>query len=205
MSARKTRPRGPNAERRAATRAKILDGAVRCLCARGYSGTTTPIVARMAGVARGSLLHQFPTKVDLILAVAQHAARKQGAEIRAHLAEVRPGRRQFVGVVDAVWGALQKPEGTALIEIMMATRTDKILARRYPAFARDFERALQLGTRRFAASLGLHRSAALERVARFTLTALRGLAVESHRDARATKEALALLRAYRGAFFDRNA
>src|SRR5208282_1979137 len=101
--AQKERLRGPNAERRAATRKKILDAGVRCLCERGYSGTTTPVVAKMAGVARGSLLHQFPTKVDLILAVAQHAAKKQGADILDHLATLTPGRAQFIGVVDATW------------------------------------------------------------------------------------------------------
>ena len=59
-------PRGPNAERRADTRAKIMDAAVRCLAQYGYAATSTPLVARTAKVSRGSLLHQFPTKVDLV-------------------------------------------------------------------------------------------------------------------------------------------
>ena len=75
---RQKAPRGPNAERRAATRAKIMDAAVRCLAEFGYAATSTPLVARLAKVSRGSLLHQFPTKVDLILAVAEHAANARG-------------------------------------------------------------------------------------------------------------------------------
>src|SRR5678816_4605841 len=75
-------PRGPNAERRAATRAKIMEARVKCLAEFGYAATSTPLVAKLAKVSRGSLLHQFPTKVDLILAVAEYAARAQGVVIR---------------------------------------------------------------------------------------------------------------------------
>src|SRR5437016_12734331 len=77
----KRAPRGPNAERRAATRAKIMEAAVRCLAEFGYAATSTPLVARLAKVSRGSLLHQFPTKVDLILAVAEYAASARGAKV----------------------------------------------------------------------------------------------------------------------------
>ena len=51
--------RGPHAARRAATRAKILAAAVRCLAEFGYSATSTPLVASLAKVSRGSLLHQI--------------------------------------------------------------------------------------------------------------------------------------------------
>ena len=67
-------PRGPNAERRAATRAKIMEATVRCLAEFGYAATSTPLVARLAKVSRGSLLHQFPTKIDLMIRAAQYPA-----------------------------------------------------------------------------------------------------------------------------------
>src|SRR3546814_11851177 len=89
-------PRGPNAERRAATRAKIMDAAVRCLAEFGYAATSTPLVAKMAKVSRGSLLHPFPTKVDLILAVAPPAARAQGAAIREQPEPPTAGRERVL-------------------------------------------------------------------------------------------------------------
>src|ERR1700735_4207259 len=95
-------PRGPNAERRAATRAKIMDATVRCLAEFGYAATSTPLVARMAKVSRGSLLHQFPTKIDLMLAVAEHASRVRGATVRDHLNPYPEGPDRFLHGVDAV-------------------------------------------------------------------------------------------------------
>ena len=86
--------RGPNAARRLATRGKILAAAVRCLAEEGYAQTSTVRVATLARVPRGSLLHQFPTRIDLILEVAQYAARRQSAFIREGLAELPSGRER---------------------------------------------------------------------------------------------------------------
>src|SRR5580704_12862343 len=105
--------RGPNAERRATTRDKILAAAVRCLNDVGYAQTSTVRVAAEADVARGSLLHQFPTRIDLILAVADHALAIQRAYIRAGLAELPAGRERFIGSIDVTWEAFQKPESRA--------------------------------------------------------------------------------------------
>src|ERR1022692_5209118 len=91
------RSRGPNAERRASTHDKILAAAVRCLNDVGYARTSTVRVAAQADVARGSLLHQFPTRIDLILAVAEHVTARRGAFIRAGLAELPAGRERFIG------------------------------------------------------------------------------------------------------------
>ena len=38
-----------------------MAAAIKPLYERGYAGATTPEIAKAAGVARGSLLHQFPT------------------------------------------------------------------------------------------------------------------------------------------------
>ena len=95
-------PRGPNAERRAATRAKIMEATVRCLAEFGYAATSTPLVAKIAKVSRGSLLHQFPTKVDLIIGVAEYASRARGALVREHLTPYPDGPERFLRGVDAV-------------------------------------------------------------------------------------------------------
>jgi AcrR family transcriptional regulator len=173
-------PRGPNKVRRAATRAKILDAAVRCLAEFGYAATSTPLVARLAKVSRGSLLHQFPTKVDLILAVAAHAARGQGAFI-LEFAQARPaGRERFVGGVDAVWAALKRPEAIALAEINLAARSDPELAERYPGFADAMEESMHRGRQRMAEGIGAPgRAAEVDVLSHMTLAALRGLAMET--------------------------
>ncbi|MGH6963245.1 MAG: TetR/AcrR family transcriptional regulator, partial [Phenylobacterium sp.] len=147
-------PRGPNAERRAATRAKIMEATVQCLAEFGYAATSTPLVAKMAKVSRGSLLHQFPTKVDLILAVAEYAARAQGAVIRETLMAKPVGRERFLHGVDAIWSALRRPASVALMEVMIAARSDAELAERYPGFAGAMEESMHRGRSRIAAGLG---------------------------------------------------
>jgi AcrR family transcriptional regulator len=197
--------RGPNAERRQSTRAKILAAAVRLLAEVGYAQTSTVRVADRAGVARGSLLHQFPTRVDLILEVARHAAQSQGAFIRAGLAELPEGRERFIGSVNVTWRAFQTKESRALNEIILATRHDAELAAWIPSFAADFEAAINRGARRLAAVSGLTGDEALaiaER--RLMLAALRGLAIETMLSGRRAEPdaVLTLLRKMRAEFYD---
>jgi AcrR family transcriptional regulator len=198
-------PRGPNAERREATRLKILASAVTCLSEAGYAQTSTVRVAEIADVARGSLLHQFPTRVDLIAAVADHASKAQAEFIRDGLANAPAGRERFIASVDVTWAAFQRPESRALLEILIATRHDPDLAVRISDFAERFEAGVARGAHRFAEASGLRDDlgeAAAER--RLILFALRGLAVETQLGgASADPEAvLALLRRRRADFYD---
>jgi AcrR family transcriptional regulator len=200
-------PRGPNAERRAATRAKIMAAGVKCLAEFGYAATSTPLVARIAKVSRGSLLHQFPTKVDLILAVAQHAWLIQRDHVRALVGKHASGRAQFVGGVQAVWKGLQLPEAIALMEIMIAARTDPELAERYESWADERDAGVHRTRRRMAVGqLGApEHYAQVDAMAHLTSAALRGLALETvfiGRPTDAAEKVLALLEDMRRRFAD---
>ncbi|MFC3068105.1 TetR/AcrR family transcriptional regulator [Phenylobacterium soli] len=200
-------PRGPNAERRASTRAKILAAGVKCLAEFGYAATSTPLVAKMAKVSRGSLLHQFPTKVDLILAVAEHAWLIQRDYVRAEVAKRPTGREQFIGGVQAVWKGLQLPEAIALMEVMIAARSDAELAERYDAFADAREAGVSRTRRRMAiGQLGApEHFSEVDAMAHLTSAALRGLALETVFIGRPTDSAakvLALLEDMRRRFAD---
>ena len=198
ITERRTTPRGPNAERRASTRAKILAAGVRSLAEFGYAATSTPLVARLAKVSRGSLLHQFPSKVDLILEVAEHAWLVQRDYIRAEVAKLPAGRDQFIGGVAAVWKGLQIPEAIAVMEVMIAARTDPELAEPYGAFANAREAGMHRTRQRMAVGqLGApDHVAEIDAMAHLTLAAVRGLALETVFVGRPTDEAekvLALL------------
>lgn len=194
-------PRGPNAERRAATRAKIMEAAVRCLAEFGYAATSTPLVAKLAKVSRGSLLHQFPTKTDLMLAVADYASQARGAKVRETLAPYPDGPDRFLKGVDAVWASLHTPAAIALMEVTIAARSDPELAERYPQFAGDLEAGLHRARVRMADYLGVpERLEEIEAVAHLTRVALNGLAMDSvfiGRTAPDEEKVLALLKALR--------
>src|SRR5271156_1199488 len=197
--------RGPNAERRATTHDKILAAAVRCLNDVGYAQTSTVRVAAEAKVARGSLLHQSPTRVELILAVAQHVTTWQRDFIRAGLAKLPVGRERFIGSIDVTWEAFQTPESRALLEIIIATRHDAELAARIPGRGQEMVERVTRGARNFAEASGL-RDELGEAVAerRLILVALRGLAVETMFSNTPTvpDAVLALLRRMRAQFYD---
>ena len=199
-------PRGPNAERRAATRAKIMEATVKCLAEFGYAATSTPLVAKLAKVSRGSLLHQFPTKVDLIIGVAEYASRARGAMVREHLLPYPDGPERFLRGVDAVWSSLQTPEAIALMEVTVAARSDPELGARYPTFAADLDAALHRARVRMADNLGVpERVEEIDVLAHLTRAALNGLAMESAFIGRSTDEALkvvALLKSMRQRLVD---
>jgi AcrR family transcriptional regulator len=66
-----SRPRSTQAERRARSRAALLESAARGLSRYGYGNLVLEHVAREAGYTRGALYHQFKDKEELALAVLE--------------------------------------------------------------------------------------------------------------------------------------
>ena len=67
----KATPRRTQSERRATTRAALLESAARGLSRYGYGNLRLEQVAQDAGYTRGALYHQFADKQDLTLAVVR--------------------------------------------------------------------------------------------------------------------------------------
>jgi AcrR family transcriptional regulator len=65
-------PRRTQAERRETTRRQLLEAAVKLIRNNGFGGLRTIEVADLAGVSRGALLHHFPSKHELVVAVLAH-------------------------------------------------------------------------------------------------------------------------------------
>jgi AcrR family transcriptional regulator len=62
-------PRRTQAERSETTRKQLLDAATKLIRQKGFGGLRTIEVARIAGVSRGALMHHFPSKHALVVAV----------------------------------------------------------------------------------------------------------------------------------------
>jgi AcrR family transcriptional regulator len=65
-------PRRTQAERRETTRKQLLDAATKLIRQKGFGGLRTIEVASVAGVSRGALMHHFPSKHALVVAVLSH-------------------------------------------------------------------------------------------------------------------------------------
>jgi AcrR family transcriptional regulator len=127
MSTATTRARRTQEERRAATRAALLDAALECLVEHGYEGTTTGLVCERAGVSRGAHQHHFGTRPALVAAALEELAMRRGEDIRRELASLPQGDARIELALDAIWGWFTGPLFDASVDLAAAARTDEEL------------------------------------------------------------------------------
>ncbi|MGB2711766.1 MAG: TetR/AcrR family transcriptional regulator [Conexibacter sp.] len=111
-------------ERRAGTRAALLDAALECLVEYGYEGTTTGRVCERAGVSRGAHLHHFGTRPALVAAALEELAMRRLDEIRGEVASLPSGEARIEQALDAIWGWFTGPLFQASVDLAAAARTD---------------------------------------------------------------------------------
>lgn len=147
MSAAAAAPTRTQAERRAATRRRLLDAATEVLVAQGYARAPVQAIVSQAGLSQGALFGHFDTRLDLMRAVADDvgdrlihayadAFRQAGSEgsgdwLRAALELVRSNCRSRLH--------------QAWFELLMAARSDIDLhAALAPAWSRHMTRVQRM-------------------------------------------------------------
>jgi AcrR family transcriptional regulator len=116
--------RVPQEERSRAMRRRLLEATIDCLVERGWSGTSTTLVSRRAGVSRGAQLHHFPTKTDLVVAAVEHMGARRSEELFEKAATLPSGARRTRAVLDLLAEHFTSPLFTAALELWVAARTD---------------------------------------------------------------------------------
>jgi len=172
------KPRRTNAQRTAIARRKLIDAALKILCEAGYSATTTDLVARRARVSRGAMLHHFRTRVDLMAAVAEHVIHEQSRRRREEVESFAPGPQRFFEAADISWEIQKQPATTALLEIMLATRSDRALKKRLAPMVQQLRQMRTEAAERLMSYLHIDDQDLMVDLLRIHLAALRGLAVE---------------------------
>jgi AcrR family transcriptional regulator len=124
MSSTAAAARVPQEERTRAMRQRLLEATVELLVERGWSGTSTTLVSKRAGVSRGAQLHHFPTKNDLVLAAVEHLSEVRGRELAEAAADLPRGRRRTRAVLEMLAEHFTSPVFTAALELWVAARTD---------------------------------------------------------------------------------
>ncbi len=130
-----TKPASGKEQQGDRTRRAICEAAIQCLDEFGYGDTSLSRIQAQAGLSRGALTHHFPTKEDLIAATLDMLlARSVMSSARL---ERMPWRKsddkdsQVRAHLKWLWERLiRTPEGRALVEILIAARTDKALGKR---------------------------------------------------------------------------
>jgi AcrR family transcriptional regulator len=111
-------PRRRQADRRAATRAQLIDAAIASLVERGWAATTAVEVCRRAGVTRGALVHHFETLPVLLSAVLDELYD------RCAVSTAERPVKTLEGLVDRTWQLVSEPTFKAVIEAWLAAAND---------------------------------------------------------------------------------
>ncbi|CUH87507.1 transcriptional regulator BetI [Phaeobacter sp. CECT 5382] len=142
-------PMRGNPARVARTRGKIFDAVITNLDELGYSECSINRVQTLAGVSRGALTHHFPSKEEMMVKTLEHllAPVRGTAPPDGEANLLRPSRDCdcLQEQLHRLWRrVINTREGRALMEILVAARTDKALSARITpslwAYNDDFNR-----------------------------------------------------------------
>jgi AcrR family transcriptional regulator len=86
-------PRRTQAERTAATQARLLAAGRALFATDGYASVSTQAIVEAAGVTRGALYHQFGDKAGLFAAVYEEVERDVVAAIMTRIAAAAPANQ----------------------------------------------------------------------------------------------------------------
>jgi len=173
---RRTQARGD------ATRLRILEATLSCIADEGYAHTSTVHVCERAGTARGSLLHQFPTRAELMAAAVAYLFERLTADYVSAFAALRADALHDVARRIEVAGELllagfADPRLAAVLDIYAAARTDaELMVALKPVATRHRKVVRELAREFFPATATSQRAA---RRLDVVLDALQGLAFRS--------------------------
>ncbi|MEZ5997918.1 MAG: TetR/AcrR family transcriptional regulator [Hyphomonas sp.] len=160
------------------TRRALIGACVACLHERGYAATSIETVMTKAGVSRGSVLHQFPTRLALMAATIEAAMQDMIADTRARYDKVPDPVDQLLQMSRLFWETQQTPEAIAVTEVLMAARWDADLARELKTIAETIEVEIDEDVRRIAAEVGVRDIEACVVHSRLLILSLRGITLE---------------------------
>ena len=148
-----TRPRPPtdptakslNTRRRATTpksektQALILEGAVDAVNRYGYHSTTLSRIAEHSGLTRGAVQYYFMTTEAVMIALAEHIARRIWERYEAAASHPPAGRDLIEFAIDLVASPAEDRYRVARLELLTAARTTPALQAVLEASAREVE------------------------------------------------------------------
>ncbi len=111
-------------DRSAATQRALLTATIECLVEYGYAGTTTRLVADHARVSRGAQTHHYPTKRDLVVAAVEQLFDQHARAFTEAFRQVPVEERTLDRAVEALWEIATGPTFAAVLEVVVAARTD---------------------------------------------------------------------------------
>lgn len=120
-----TPARRTQAERRSATRQRLIDATLQCLTEDGYAGTTINRIVERAEVSHGASGHYFPSKNAMIRAAGEELMRQAYRRWGAALLNVTDAEDRLDALLTAAWqDVFNDRRSDAVLELVMAGKKD---------------------------------------------------------------------------------
>lgn len=196
--------RRTNVDRSAETRERIIDATVRRLYKFGYSAATMSAISDEAGVTRGAIIHHFANMNELMIAVALHISENQFGINQQALAEMRPGRERFLGIIDTEWDTALAPSTIALLKILVESANNEVLSLRLPQIQLETEKRYRKMYVEIAREAGITDEAAIGSMFQLHICTTRGLAMTymAGADIERSRSGFQLLKDFQNRLFD---
>ncbi|MEH3039162.1 MAG: TetR/AcrR family transcriptional regulator [Sphingomonas paucimobilis] len=127
-TAEPTKPARRTQEQRTAdTRAALFAAAVQTIDRLGYAGANNASIADEAGVSRGAITHHFTTRSAFMAEVVRWVFEQETRIFRQLMDQGDTGSRMSDWPA-LLWDVFSRPSGVAVLEILVASRSDAELA-----------------------------------------------------------------------------
>lgn len=117
--------RRTNAERRATTRAAVLNATIQALYRYGYAGATSTRIAEISGYTRGAQKHHFDTKAKMVAEALVHVQAEMLDQLNERLSTVED--QSLFTWLSELWQSLQSDLFVAASELHSVARIDEEL------------------------------------------------------------------------------
>jgi AcrR family transcriptional regulator len=194
-------------ERSEGTQQRIISAAIEILYDEGYVAATTHSISARAGVSRGAMLHHFPSKDDLMLAVVRIAHERDSMYMREGLTKISDPLERYFALPDLAWEVMSGPAGIAVLEIMMSSRSNSALAKRLAPLQSEIESQSQERIVQLMQDAGLRREPISKDFANLAVAAIRGFSIEAmfHKDTKRITNSLKSFKTLIRQYHKRNA
>ncbi len=126
-STKAKRVRRTQEQRTADTRGALFAAAVQTIDRLGYAGANNASIADEAGVSRGAITHHFTTRAAFMAEVVRWVFEQETRIFRELMEQAHTGSR-MADWPALLWNVFSRPSGVAVMEILVASRSDPELA-----------------------------------------------------------------------------
>lgn len=119
----------PKMQKRAiATRQRFLEATRQSLAEKGYAATTTQEICRRLNVSRGTLLHHFSTREELIIEAVEYILGENVRHFKQTMTDLAGRQLTMVDIARNLWEEhWTSTTYYAFVELVVASRTDPVL------------------------------------------------------------------------------